>query len=554
MSSAAPNQPVGILLVLDSRIAKWLVALLTVVIIGLAFDRPPPDPDYYVYLDQAKDIASLSATDQKFPPGYPALLSPLVNLSPTIIEGSARAINILAFVAFGIALLRFCRKYALIGSCVLIAGVLGNRYTITTALNCTSHLPFVALFAWCAVCTLERRWGWAYLLAVLALSMRYNGVVLPVFVAISQILSHRKEHARLSFGRIISSLLIAGICLAPTFAWMKFGTEKGPGDYYKETQLRGAAGPKVAQYVVAGAAVSFTDEVASNKIIAGEKLPKLLFGFSALVLFGLALIGAIRAFKMDLVLGLWLVGSLLWWLVVHSRFAEVGGAYFYSVQTTWMVWLAVTFAISSWIESGNRLSQILLLTIAVAAIGGVYSGVALAAALLVWMMLLWKSRAGIASAVAISTALLILTIATAYQKIYLENYRPAGEQFLAWANEHPNVLVSPHMLDQWHGDGVDTSGLVSEELIDGTDLAASLTLRNVKFAAVTSREMDFRSEEEFLKGHEFFLGPRYKSSLRPYGLLFPIFKQETWKKIEEFRVRDSWVRVYERPDPSHAKN
>jgi hypothetical protein len=138
-------------------------------------------------------------------------------------------------------------------------------------------------------------------------------------------------------------------------------------------------------------------------------------------------------------------------------------------------------------------------------------------------------------------------MANGWQKVYEENFRPAAAKFLAWARDHPNVLVSPYMLDQWSADGISNQCLVSESAVDGTNLAGSLDALGVRWAAVTSREMQFRSETEFLQGHEFFLGNRYKTPLRPYGLLFPIFKGEKWKMVEQFTERNCWVRIYVRP-------
>lgn len=527
---------------LDLALAKAALLVILLFVIGLAFDRPPPDPDYYVYKQEARDFSAWHKTQQKFPPGYPALLEPFSNASPAAQETWAKAIGIVSLAAFGVALLRIAKRFDLVGVCFLVPVIIGNRYSVITALNCTSHMPFAALSAWTFLLAMQKRWTWAYLAAFAAFSMRYNGLILPPFVAIVQIAESRRK--LLDF---VLPVFFAAVCIAPIAVWLKIGSSAGVETYSNETQKRGTAGFGVAQYVAAGALVSFADETSSEKISGGGRLSKVLFGAAAAVVLGLAVIGLIRFSKTSLLAGLWLIGWLAWWELVHSRFADVGGVYFYSTQTSWVVWLLVLAAVSSWLERGGVLAHLLAVPFVVTAIGGVHSGLAIALALVGWLFFLFRPEKPLAPAAGGCLGLVCLAMVNGWQKVYEENFRPAAAKFLAWAKDHPNVLVSPYMLDQWSADGIVQSGLVSEAAVDGTNLAGSLDALGVRWAAVTSREMQFRSETEFLQGHEFFLGNRYKTPLRPYGLLFPIFKGEKWKMVEQFTERNCWVRIYVRP-------
>lgn len=528
---------------IDATIAYALFGCFFLLLIILTFDFPHPDSDFYVYLDQARDIAAFKQTDQKFAPGFPLLLSAFANFSATTAEIAGRCIDLGSYLLFGFAMIGILRRLNLIGISLAVVAILGSRYVMITALSVTSHLPFAAMTASTFWAILSRKWTWAYIAAALALSFRYNGFPLPFFVMISHFLSN--EESRKGLKRIAPPILFCSLSILPTALFMQFGTEVGVSRYREEVEARGTAGLQVVQYMAAGIGVSFTDSVGSKAISKGETSMKAFFGIAIFPLLAMSILGVFFLWKSQRILCLWLIIWLAWWVVVHSRFADVGGIYFYTTQITWTMWALVAaglsylvvskpFALSSilipfallWMDS--RLSLFLVLGMAVLSFPFLRSSV--------------KSQLPIFFA---TFALLPLSLVNAKEKIYENNPRPVIEKFLRWSKSHPKILVSPFMLDQWKAADLDVSNLVSEESIDGSNIMNSIKKLDVRYAAVTSWEMDYRTVEEFIEGHEFFLGKRYPTSLRPYGLLLNVYRESGWRKLQEFKVRNAAIFVYE---------
>ncbi|HWP31487.1 MAG TPA: hypothetical protein VNK96_07180 [Fimbriimonadales bacterium] len=528
---------------IDATIAYALFGCFFLLLIILAFDFPHPDPDFYVYLDQARDIAAFKQTDQKFAPGFPLLLSPFAGFSASTAEIVGRCIGLGSYLIFGFAMIGILRRLNLIGISLAVVAILGSRYVMITSLSATSHLPFAAMTASTFWAILSRKWTWAYITAALALSFRYNGLLLPFFVMISHFLSN--DESRKAFKKIAPPVLFCVLGILPTALYMQFGTEVGVSRYREEVEARGTAGLQVVQYMAAGIGVSFMDSVGSKAISKGDTSMKVLFGIAILPLLAMSILGVYFLWKSQRFFCLWLAIWLAWWVVVHSRFADVGGIYFYTTQITWAIWTLVAaglsylvvskpFALYSifipfvllWMDS--RLSIFLALGITALAFPFV------------------RSFSKTAMPIFLATfALLPLSFVNAKEKIYENNPRPVIEAFLDWSKSHPKILVSPFMLDQWKAAGLDVSNLVSEEYIDGSDIMNSIKKLGVRYAAVTSWEMDYRTEEEFIEGHEFFLGKRYPTSLRPYDLLLNAYRERGWKKVQEFKVRNAAIFVYE---------
>jgi hypothetical protein len=528
----------------DRGIAWAFLAAILGFVVWLALDKPPPNPDFHVYARQANDIAAMRQTAEKFPPLYPLMLAPFAGSGLAAQETAAVWIDVASFALFGIALLGILGRLGVGGASLVIAGVLANRYALGPTVAGTAHAPFWAFTALTVWACLGRRWFFAYALACAALLTRYNGAALPLVVAAWQLGTHWKDGSR---GRRLGTSAIAvAAALSPLALWLMVGTKSGLGSYAEETKARGVAGPSAAKYPIAAVSVSVVDPDATKSISEGGSFMPVLL--AAVPVFLLAVVGLGALWKSQRAFVGFCVAWGAWWAAVHTRFAEVGGLYLYSVQVTWVVWILAAAGLSLaaratpwlWILGATPLAG----AIANSTTTHMWAAAGAGAGAVVSLLCRLKPVQAWSTVIA-AGAIAAIGGLSAYEKIYEKNYRAATLELLEWSRAESGILISTGMFDELRAEGRSTAPFVPEERVNGDD-PGSLASLGIRFAAVGDWELAERDKPDFFPGHEFFLGSRYSSSLRPYRMIAGIRDGEGWRKVREIRSRETTITIYER--------
>lgn len=483
-------------------------------------------------------------TSEKFPPGYPLLLMPASGLSISSAETLACAIGLVSFVLLGVSLIGIARAVQLPIAVIMVSAVLANRYVFPGIVQGNSHLPFYCATACCLWAVLSKRWYFAFGIAAGALLLRYNGAILPVLVSLGYVLSGEPS-SRLR--RTAISILAIAASLAPLVLWMKYGASIGVGSYVDEIAARGQAGVSVLRYLPATMLASFLDPIGSERVASLERVS---VGIVFVVLFAWILVGTLglKRIVADRVLVLWVTLSIGWWVFVHMRFPDVGGQYFYSMQVVWMIWLLLavgaqpSFSWNSVSAAGFMAPALLLIlnqvhTVLLSLIAMVVIAVAVHYS---FKSFRYACFAGLCA------SMVVVGLITAKEKIYDQNFRPAVHAFVNWAEDNKSILVTPMFYDVLRLEGKNVNSLVPEEALDGSDIDVSLQSLGIRYVAIGAWEFAERDRKKVLESHEFFLGQRYKTSLRPYEFLSRVYDGDGWRQVGSFQSRDTEIRIYEK--------
>lgn len=539
---------------MDESSSKWLkrdqfaaaCVLFILALFGwfLVLDSPPPSPDFYVYVRQSADMAHGIQTSEKFPPGYPLLLMPASGLSILDAEKLACAIGLVSFVLLGVSLIGIARAIKLPIALILVSSVLANRYVIPGVVQGNSHLPFYCAVACCLWAVLMKRWYLAFAIAAGALLLRYNGAILPLLVSIAFIFAG-EPGTRLR--RTAISFVAVAACLAPLILWMKIGTSIGVESYVDEIAARGQAGFGVIRYLPATMLAGFLDSSGSERVASLEQVS---IGIVLVVLLAWLFLGSLGFMRIaaDRSLAIWILGSIGWWVVVHMRFPDVGGHYFYSMQIVWMLWLLVAVGAqpskaTNSVSAIAFMAPILLLVVNEPTTIIISFSALVAIVVAVYGVSRSLRYAGFAG---VCATIVAVGLITAKQKIYDQNFRPAVHDFLRWSEENKNVLVTPLFYDVLKLEGKDVSSLIPESALEGPDISASLQALDIRYVAIGTWEYTERDRKKVLESHEFFLGDRYKTELRPYEFLSSVFDGVGWRQVGSFRNRKTEIRIYEK--------
>lgn len=534
----------------DRNLAKFILGLLMFGVIFLSLDFPPPNPDFYVFVRMAEDLASSNATAEKYPPGLALFLVPFISGGTLVMQGAALLLNIFSFFCLGVGLLSLTKKLNLFGTSIIITGVMANRYTFGTAVTCSTHVPFLAATVACLHFGLSKNWKWAYLFAAIAFLFRYNGAPLPVLVAIYHVYCHWHDSYDFRSRAILftKSALIVFICVLPVFLWLKFGTQIGIGSYEDEVSQRGQAGLSAVKYLPSSFVASFLDQHASEVISAGDKTATILAGMSSLIFGIFILIGVLRFTFRETALVVFSVLWLLWWIFVHMKFADVGGMYLYATQVVFLGWIflcAGLFKEFSFFDKRIAFFAVPILMLSFALFQTIIATLLL---IIVFMMYLQynakKSWINMFPVLVICSVMIASGYTTGKMRIYDSNYRAVEALFHKWAEQKQKILISPVLLEAWQMEGRNTENFISEENIDGNDIQGSIERLGIQYAAIGSWELEERDKPEFLPGVDFFLGSRYKNNLKPYRLLMDIADQKGWKIHEVLTARNSQITIY----------
>ncbi|MCH8275092.1 MAG: hypothetical protein IH851_09910 [Armatimonadetes bacterium] len=537
----------------DRRLALLIVILLSLGILYLAVDRPPPSPDFYVFAQIADDIYAGERTGEKLPPGLPILLAPFSPAGAPTQYTVALVVGLISYVGLGAALIGISGRLRIIGAVLIVSAVLANRYSIMAALSGTAHLPFWAASAGCLWATLSRRWYLAYTLAATAFLLRYNGAVLPVLVASWHLFDRVEPPMRWApvLRKIGVAALLVLICMSPVGAWLKYGTSAGVASYSAEVEARGKAGLQAVKYLPATVAVPFIDSSASASVTAGRTTAGAVFALGMAGLAALGVWGLGHLWRGHKGVLWWTGASLAWWVWVHSGFPEVGGLYLYAMQLAWLLWIFVGAGVCVLLERNSPWLLLLGLPVGVMALNGSLAqllalGLGVPVLALAYLARRDVGKLTLLPLLAACVAVGVGAVA-AKEKVYDRNYGRLVRPLQAWAAVHHKVLVSPMLLDILTGEDLDTSDLVSEEFVDGADVRGSLTSLGVRYVAVCNWEVEDRDRAQFWKGHEFFLGSRYRGMLRPYELLVDAYEQKGWTLVHRLHTRGVAILLFE-PD------
>jgi hypothetical protein len=530
----------------DAVLTVILCLIVGVMFILLLWDKPFPSPDFYSFAQASRDIAHAQRTESKYPPGLSFLLIPFLPWGTNAQAIAAQVLNVFSALGFALSLYLLCRHMRLPASSVCLALTLFNRYTIQATMSGTAHIPFLFLSTACLVSVLHKRWALAYALAGASTLFRYNGVLIPILVGIwhlATLTSQTKDIPPLR--RIAIPALGVITSLIPVALWLTMGTQSAIGTYTEEIAMRGVAGVKAMIYLPATMMASFLDPSASQALRSAPIKEQLLTALPLLGPFLLGIGGMICLPQQNKGVFFWLIATLIGWGLVHGRFPEVGGLFFYAIQVTWMLWFIVLYGF--W-KGRTKLSLfLLLLPLLLIFLNDRMTLVLVGGVAVVWLFgeLLFRKRASGAwmTSSLLASAVCTVGVLTAKATVYDTNYRPLIPRLLQFAESNPKVLVSTPLWMQLQTHGWDTSSLIPEKLADGDHLETSLEKLGVRFIAVGDWEVKNRDSREFWQEHEFFLGKEYKTSLRPYQLIVQAYEGHRFAIVQNLSFRKTEIRL-----------
>ncbi len=530
----------------DAVLTVILCLIAGVMFILLLWDKPFPSPDFYSFAQASRDIAHAQRTESKYPPGLSFLLIPFLPWGTNAQAIAAQVLNVFSALGFALSLYLLCRHMRLPASSVCLALTLFNRYTIQATMSGTAHIPFLFLSTACLVSVLHKRWALAYALAGASTLFRYNGVLIPILVGIwhlATLTSQTKDIPPLR--RIAIPALGVITSLIPVALWLTMGTQSAIGTYAEEIAMRGVAGVKAMIYLPATMMASFLDPSASQALRSAPIKVQLLTALPLLGPFLLGIGGMICLPQQNKGVFFWLIATLIGWGLVHGRFPEVGGLFFYAIQVTWMLWFIVLYGF--W-KGRTKLSLfLLLLPLLLIFLNDRMTLVLVGGVAVVWLFgeLLFRKRASGAwmTSSLLASAVCTVGVLTAKATVYDTNYRPLIPRLLQFAESNPKVLVSTPLWMQLQTHGWDTSSLIPEKLADGDHLETSFEKLGVRFIAVGDWEVKNRDSREFWQEHEFFLGKEYKTSLRPYQLIVQAYEGHRFAIVQNLSFRKTEIRL-----------